>query len=200
MNNVVNHDDLSEALRRCGSSWSAEQAHGLLCSRLSVLGVEAGADWMRLILGEPATDDDMARECALLLETLFAATHQQLAERQSEFGPLLAGDDDSAFERAAGLAHWCEGFLHGLVSDVRSDSLKERLATEPLCDIIRDLLELTRAAVDDESDEEDNEAAYTDLVEYIRVAVQLTYEELADFRVPMNGDATPHEESPPVLH
>ena len=57
--------------------------------------------------------------------------------------------------RAAALAHWCEGFLHGLVSGAHGDALKERLGSEPLADIIKDMLQITRAAADDESDDED---------------------------------------------
>ena len=56
------------------------------------------------------------------------------------------------------------------------------LSSEPLADIIRDMLQITRAEVDDDSDEETNEAAYFELVEYLRVAAQLAYEELSDFR------------------
>ena len=44
------------------------------------------------------------------------------------------------------------------------------------------MLQITRAAVDEEIDEETNEAAYAELVEYIRVAAQLAYEELTDIR------------------
>ncbi len=44
------------------------------------------------------------------------------------------------------------------------------------------MLQLTRADVDEDSDDETNEAAYAEIVEYVRVAVQLTYEELADLR------------------
>jgi len=81
------------------------------------------------------------------------------------------------------MARWCEGFLHGLVSEKHSDALKERLAAEPLADIIRDMLQITRAAAEeDETEEEEN--AYAELVEYLRVAAQLAYEELADFRTP----------------
>jgi uncharacterized protein YgfB (UPF0149 family) len=44
------------------------------------------------------------------------------------------------------------------------------------------MLQITRATIDDESDAEDNEAAYIEIVEYMRVAAQLAYEELADLR------------------
>ena len=62
------------------------------------------------------------------------------------------------------------------------EALKQGLAAEPLADIIKDMLQITRATVDDGSDDETTESAYTELVEYLRVAAQLTYEELAEFR------------------
>ena len=51
------------------------------------------------------------------------------------------------------------------------------------------MLQITRAAVDEDCDEESDEAAYTELVEYVRVAAQLAYEELAELREPVS-DAT----------
>ena len=44
------------------------------------------------------------------------------------------------------------------------------------------MLQITRAAVDEESDAETNEAAYAEILEYMRVAAQLAYEELSDIR------------------
>jgi uncharacterized protein YgfB (UPF0149 family) len=87
------------------------------------------------------------------------------------------------------MAQWCEGFLHGLVAEKHSEELKKRLAEEPLADIIKDMLEITRAMVgDDEDDDIDNDLAELD--EYLRVAVQLTYEELADFRKRDDAEGT----------
>ena len=48
------------------------------------------------------------------------------------------------------MGHWCEGFLHGLVSADHGDALRARLAEDPLADIIKDMLQITRAAVDEE--------------------------------------------------
>jgi len=123
-------------------------------------------------------------ECQKHLDTLYQSTFWQLSERLSEFAPLLPNDDDDVGTRTAALAHWCEGFLHGLVSAKHGDGLKERLAAEPLSDIIKDMLQITRAGLDEESDQEENESAYVELVEYLRVAAQLCYEELADIRNP----------------
>ncbi len=69
-----------------------------------------------------------------------------------------------------------------MVSSKHADELKKRLAAEPLSEVIKDMLQLTRATLDEEADAEENEVAYTELVEYLRVAAQLCYEELADVR------------------
>ena len=182
MNEKVGFDELDEALRECGASWDAAQTHGLLTGRLAVAGVPAGPGWLLQVL--EGTDEANARriECQKLLDTLYRGTFWQLTERLSGFSPLLPDDDSDAGSRTTAMAHWCEGFLHGLVSSEHDKVLKEKLAAEPLSDIIRDLLQITRAAVDEESDDEDNEAAYAELVEYIRVAAQLAYEELSEIR------------------
>ncbi len=198
MGSEVDYDNLNDALRRCGASWDAAQAHGLLSSRLAVNGVDAGLDWLQQVLEGTNESDALRAECAGLLNTLFQETLRQLAERLSGFEPLLPDDSDSASLRAAALAHWCEGFLHGLVSVDHGEALKEKLAKDPLADIIRDMLQLTRAAVDDESDDEANEAAYAEIVEYVRVAAQLAYEELAEFRGPSGGG--PRAEAGETLH
>ena len=180
---AIYHGELDEALRRCGSSWNAGQTHGLLCSRLSVSGADGAQRWFEQVLSETDPNNALRAECESMLDALCASTWRQLVERQSEFELLLPDEDDSAASRAEAMGQWCEGFLHGLVSEKHSDSLKERLAAEPLADIIKDMLQITRAMAGDE-DAEDEESAYAELVEYLRVAAQLAYEELADFRAP----------------
>jgi len=182
MDQKVGFDELDEALRRCGASWDAAQTHGLLTGRLAVVGVPAGPDWLLQVLEGTNEADALRAECMKKLDALYQGTYWQLTERLSEFEPLLPDDGVSAADRTLAMAHWCEGFLHGLVSKEHAQALKDRLGVEPLSDIIRDMLQITRAAVDEESDEETNEAAYAELVEYIRVAAQLAYEELTDIR------------------
>ena len=182
MDEKVGFDELDDALRRCGSNWDAAQTHGLLTGRLAVAGTPAGPDWLLQVLEGTDESNALRFECQKKLDVLYQGTFWQLTERLSEFAPLLPDDDAAADARTNAMAHWCEGFLHGLVSSDHGQALKDRLAAEPLSDIIRDMLQITRATVDDDIDEETNEAAYTELVEYIRVAAQLAYEELSDIR------------------
>lgn len=178
MTEQSDYREVDAALRRCGATWNAAQAHGLLCSCLAVGGAEAADEWLRLVL-QGAT---AATECGDQLLDLFDDTQRQLAARQSDFAPLLPADEEPATDRADALACWCEGFLHGLVSGSHPRDLKARLAAEPIADIIKDLLQITRATAEDDADAETTESAYVELIEYLRVAAQLVYEELAEFR------------------
>ena len=182
MGQVIEHDELDALLKSCGSSWNAGQAHGLLCSRLSLAGAQGASRWITQVLAEANSGAEQRAECEEMLDALCASTWQQLVERMSEFDLLLADDEDPAAVRTVVMAQWCEGFLHGLVAEKHSEELKKRLAEEPLADIIKDMLEITRATVGEEADDENFDNDFAELVEYLRVAVQLMYEELAEFR------------------
>ncbi|HEX5786813.1 MAG TPA: UPF0149 family protein [Woeseiaceae bacterium] len=183
MNADIDYRVLDVALTRCGASWDAAQAHGLVTARLSLEGPAAGPDITRQVLEGTDAADALRGECAALLQDVVASTRHLLAERQSGFAPLLPGDAENAGGRAQALAHWCEGFLHGLVSTERArvPQVAERLAADPVADIISDMLQMTRAVADD-GEAEAEEAAWVEIVEYLRVAAQIVYEELADTR------------------
>ncbi len=145
-------------------------------------GPESGFEWLSQVLEGTASDDALRAECASMLSDVFEVTYRQLTERQSEFAPLLPDDDESTMVRAQALAHWSEGFLHGLVSAGDDQRVRKRLAAEPLAEIVKDLLEMTRAAAGEAEDAESDETAYAELVEYLRVSAQVAYEELATIR------------------
>ncbi len=194
MQQPIEHFQLSEMLEQCGSSWNAGQVHGLLCSRLTISGNDGATRWFSQILEETDVNNALRSECEAMLDQLCAITWRQLVERQSEFTLLLPDDQDSTALRAVAMGQWCEGYLHGLVSEKHSEDLNKRLAAEPLADIIKDMLQITRATVGENEEEpegeENEESAFTELVEYLRVATQLAYEELADFREPNSDSPT----------
>jgi len=71
------------------------------------------------------------------------------------------------------------GFLYGLgtgqISDL--DALNGDVG-----EIVRDFTEISRATGDDADEDESNEQAYAELVEFIRVAAQVVFEELLPLR------------------
>lgn len=183
MASEVDFDVLNEALRRAGASWNAAQAHGLMTGRLAIAGLAAMPFCIGVLLENCDPANALRKECEALLIQSMQSTQQKLSERLSRFSPLLPDDDADTALRTEALAHWSEGFLHGLVSAQAEQKLKDRLAAEPVADIIKDMLQITRAEADpDEDDGSDEEEAYVEIVEYLRVAAQLVYEELAELR------------------
>lgn len=182
MESTIDHDELEAALRRCGSTWEVAQAHGLLCARLAAEGRRAGPAWLAQVMDGVSDDSPARQDCETLLDALFGSSYRQLTGRQSDFVLLLPDSGATTDARASALAHWCEGFLHGLVSGQRNESVRARLAEEPLADMLRDLLQITRATAEPGDSDDDTERAYTELSEYVRVAAQLAYEELSELR------------------
>tara|TARA_B100001179_G_scaffold120357_1_gene86032 strand:- start:314 stop:763 length:450 start_codon:yes stop_codon:yes gene_type:complete len=117
-----------------------------------------------------------------IFDDLFIKTWQQLEGRQSEFELFLPGDDRGLLTRAKAIGSWCDSYLHGLISSVTTEKLKKAINREPTSILIKDLLEMTKATIGEEDDDETNERSYAELVEYTRIAVQLIFEELDESR------------------
>ena len=114
-----------------------------------------------------------------------------LVGSDADFEPLLPDDDAPLAERADALSQWCQGFLYGLGSGTTSDPAN--VSTEA-GEIIRDLTEITHVGVDADEQKEENEVAFAEVVEFVRVGVQLLFVELAPARgeEPAPGAASIH--------
>ena len=153
----------------------AAEAHGTLAGCLCAAGGYRCEDWLREILPEGRADP----QAAAILQELYAATADALLQPDMEFELLLPEDAQPLEVRAAALAEWCQGFLYGLGAGSIPDA---RRLPGDAGEIVRDFVEITRAGVDAGQAEESNESAYAELVEFVRVGVQLLYEELSGAR------------------
>jgi uncharacterized protein len=92
---------------------------------------------------------------------------------------LLPADDESLAMRADGLAEWCAGFMHGL-GEAAGAASPAALHGEITREVMADFSEIARAGLGagDAETEAESEAAYAELVEFVRVSVQLVFEEL----------------------
>ena len=185
MNNseTPDFDSVEQLLNAAGADWEAAEAHGAFCGRACLSGAAAIRAWAGDLLGSPGSDDVLGRERSAKLESLAAASLLALEAGDMAFTPLLPDDGESLFVRTAGLVDWCHGFMHGLVAAGGADQgpQADALETDVVSEILDDFGEITKAgAGDDESEEA--EAAYAELVEYVRVSAQLVYDETAALR------------------
>ncbi|MFI4867136.1 MAG: UPF0149 family protein [Steroidobacterales bacterium] len=173
------HHDYSQIQRTLAASHALAdpaEAHGTLAGALCALVPYRLEDWLAEILPDGSTG---AGDADSVLQTLYEGTVAALAGRGMDFDLLIPGDDAPIEERTQALTSWCTGFLYGLGTSGAADP--QRLPGE-LGEIVRDLTEITRAGVDATDGEEANESALAELTEFVRVGVQLVFDELEPLR------------------
>jgi uncharacterized protein len=172
---IPEYSRLQEALGSELAGHAAAEAHGTLCGLLCAGAEDIPEAWIQNTLADAEDHSYGGRNDARgLLEALYAGTVAALAADEMVFQLLLPDDDVVLEDRAAALASWCNGFLYGLA--VRGLRPMEELPDE-LREILSDFSEIGRAGVAEEEVEEAGEAAFMELVEYVRVAVQIVNDE-----------------------
>jgi uncharacterized protein len=173
--NQPDYTRIQQLLAQARSHADAAEAHGTLAGCLCGAGGYRFEDWLREILPEGRAEPAAVAS----LQALYAATADALLQPDMQFDLLLPEDEQSIDARTVALAQWCQGFLYGLGAGAIPDA--SELPGE-VGEIVRDLAEISRAGVDAGQEEESNESAYAELVEFVRVGVQLLFEELAAAR------------------
>jgi len=172
----IRFKDFEEVLAAAGSMADAAEAHGSLCGALCSMAPYGVRDWVNEILPDGISLSD---EAAAFIERVFTATCASFGDHGMEFQPLLPDDEAPLNGRANALGLWCTGFLYGLGTGQISDLAG---LTGDVGEIIRDFTEISRAGGDGSDSDDANEQAYTELVEFIRVAAQIVFEELLPLR------------------
>jgi uncharacterized protein YgfB (UPF0149 family) len=171
------YPELGQLLSDSHAVTEPAEAHGTLVGALCAVGSYALDDWLAEILPEGPVP--VATSTALT--ALYQATVGTLLATDMQFDLLMPDEAETLEERTRALGLWCNGFLYGLGSNGAADP---RQLSADVAEIVRDLGEISRAGVDGQDSEEANEAAFAELVEFVRVGVQLVYEELVQKRTP----------------
>lgn len=167
--------EVQRVLAQARALASAAEAHGTLAGALCATLPYSLDDWLAEIL----PDGRAAAEDSASLRQVFESTFSALGDEQMSFQPLLPDDAIPIQERTAALGEWCHGFLYGLGTGHLHD-----LATlqSEVGEILKDFTEITHVDVDPDDSPESNEAAYAELLEFVRVGVQLLFEQLEPLR------------------
>lgn len=166
--------ELSQSLSKTALKLHPSQVHGLVCGILCDNTGNTSA-WEELVTGgkESATAHE-------LLQALYDASAKQLAEFLFELNLLLPADSEALPVRAEALTLWCQGFLTGL--KMAQVQIVGRDPSE-MTEAINDIIEIAKMNYEEVVDSEEDEAAYTELVEYVRVAVILIYQDIREAEV-----------------
>ncbi|MGH8081024.1 MAG: UPF0149 family protein [Lysobacter sp.] len=152
--------DVDAESLRLSLSTSASELHGALCGWLAGGGANV-REWPAKVLADAATATPAADSA---LDRLRLASAAQMVDPEYGFELLLPDADASLTERSGALFDWCRGFLGGFglaAGPVPTLSEESREA-------LTDLAKFAATAPQDEGDEDD-EAALTELEEFVRI-------------------------------
>ena len=191
------YDALRESLSGSGTLVSVPELHGGLSGALCAGGPSAAERWLDGFLADSDTAD-VAGTRAVGVE-LERAAWNALADAELAFEPLLPSEDAPLEEQVQALAQWCSGFLNGVGAsapdlvgrNAKPTKAAAANASAEVAEILGDFAEMSRAGVDDEDTADRNQAdfALAELKEYVRVSVQIVFEQLADRREAAARDA-----------
>lgn len=142
----------------------AAGCHGALSGMLCVNRRLRLDEWLADIFGDghyPLNEQEQGP-----FAVLFDRTRQELDAFEFDFDLLLPDDDVALAERVVALSHWCKGFLQGL------GTLSEgMICGDDGKEVLRDIYQIADLQTQGVSDEDED--AYFELAEYLRVGVQL---------------------------
>ncbi len=154
---------------------------GLLCSRPDISHIS----WATLLLDESASLDDMpdsgkdvpelSAELNALLKHLYDDTVSRLTGHDYDLRLVLESDDEPLALRTEVLAEWCRGFFFGLgvSTEMAFDNMPEEVR-----EVIQDFTQIAALSHDMEEEPEEDERAYVELVEYVRMGTLLVFQAL----------------------
>ncbi|MFT5141341.1 MAG: hypothetical protein ACI9H8_001925 [Lysobacterales bacterium] len=151
------------------------ECHGALCGMLC-RNPSSQADSFFSLLNTLELAKQPDEPLSVQLTELHYATATQLDDELLRFSLWLPDDDESLDDRTEALARWCTGFLAGLGSghDLALETLSEDVSAA-----LSDLEQIAQAEMTGEGEVEEEEAAFVEIIEYIRVVTLMMREELS---------------------
>jgi uncharacterized protein YgfB (UPF0149 family) len=170
------YEKLRAALLLADTDHNASEVHGIICGAIcNQLKSGRQVDVTELISAMVGINNESKGVLEAAIDSLYESSRQSLNDRDSSFSLLLPADEHGLAERTDAVAQWCQGFVFGLLSNQAFpiDKLPGDAA-----EIARDFMAISKAEPGE--DREQDEWALAEIEEYVRVGVQLIFEELQD--------------------
>lgn len=171
----MDFNDITDGFVLANLPGSPAELHGMLCGRISG-GKLCNEDELVGLTAELLDEErERVEDLGDMLPDLYEFTRQQICQDGFDFKPILPEDELELNQRLEALGDWCQGYLFGLGNSGLSG---ETELAEDIADALRDLAAISQIGMLEEEEGEEDEVSYTELVEYVRVAVLLVYAEL----------------------
>lgn len=174
-NSVIDLDNFQALLDRFEIFANPSEIHGMLTGLLCG-GTKLGdTQWLKIVSDFYHQGLEFHEEVVIRLEMLFKNAFEALQDQTMSFKMLLPEDDETLSIRSKALADWTQGFLLGF--GVNRGVIAK--ASEEVNEAIKDFAEISKMS-SEADDNEENENAFFELYEYVRISTIMCFSELGD--------------------
>ena len=175
----MNFEYIDQIRKKAHISIDVSEYHGkisafLCCDNISaedLLPEEVNADGSFL---SPET-----MELKIVLVNVVVETLEKLNDTDMTFYPLLSPDSAPLIDRTGSLSSWCQGFIDGVGIAIAQKNVPIDSAGQDIIgEIIEDFSQISKLTSASVMNQDEEELAYMEVVEYVRVGVQLIFEEM----------------------
>jgi yecA family protein len=180
-NQPLDYYEVEDVLGRAGAGVDPSDCHGLLAGLVCATGFADPKVWVAQIFDDYDPRDANQSAATRQLGALSEDVVTRLNSENLDFQLLLPDDEDALAERAASLGSWCGGFLSGLGLGGISGQVS---LPDAVGELLEDLAQIARVDFEVDETDEQEQHAFADVVEYVRIGVLLINEELQPGKVP----------------
>lgn len=138
----------------------ASELHGLLMGIVTVAQAPTGEEWQHIL--QQLAFEPLSDEALQLLTDEGEDAAAALEDDTLDYMPMLPDDQHLLEERVQALADWCNGVVLGF--GLASGQLRPDEA-----ELLQDLQEVAAVEFESDDNDEDGEAGYADLLEFVRL-------------------------------
>lgn len=170
---MLEYDELENLLTKVNAETCAAECHGFLCGQICVTGYADAQQW-RDYLAMQVDNASRMQDCVDEIHTMVGEIRVLIASPDFDFRLMLPDDSAPFRDRVEALGEWCHGFLNGfgMSRDTRAAMINDECQ-----ELIEDFSKICRVGLD-EDDEEEDERALVELVEYVRLGVMSLFDTL----------------------
>ncbi|HAY45725.1 MAG TPA: hypothetical protein DCY55_05520 [Gammaproteobacteria bacterium] len=169
--NIPEYQQVADAISLCGSELNPSEWQGLILGSICFHLKTGTEPKLRELMFGARNNSEEIQPLMELTYSAYRAIMEELLSAEDILELMVPDDEESIEYRTESVAAWCQGYTLGLLQ-------KEKFSIDQLppdaAEFTRDVMDISQASLGEDGQE--NERALMEVVEFLRVGAQLSFE------------------------
>ena len=175
----MNYEYIDQIRQKAGISIDMSGYHGKISAYLCCDSMKTETLLPEEINADESSLSSEAMKLRTVLLSLIIETLEKLNDSEMTFYPLLSPDTEPLIDKTLSLSSWCQGFIDGFgLTIAQKNTSIYPIDQDIIGEIIEDFSQISKLTSASVMNQDGEELAYMEVVEYVRVSTQLIFEEM----------------------